>query len=53
MRLAIGSDHAGWALKGTVVAHLEALGHEVVDVGSYDDRPVDFPDVRQPRQRRA
>ena len=45
MRLVIGSDHAGWALKGTVVAHLRELGHEVDDVGSFDDKPVDFPDV--------
>ena len=45
MRLVIGSDHAGWALKGAVIEHIRALGHEVVDVGSYDDKPVDFPDV--------
>ncbi|MGO4571114.1 ribose 5-phosphate isomerase B [Microvirga sp. 2TAF3] len=45
MRLVIGSDHAGWALKGAVIDHLKALGHDVVDVGSYDDKPVDFPDV--------
>jgi ribose 5-phosphate isomerase B len=45
MRLVIGSDHAGWALKGAVIEHLKALGHDVVDVGSYDDKPVDFPDV--------
>jgi ribose 5-phosphate isomerase B len=45
MRLAIGSDHAGWALKGAVVEHLRALGHELVDVGSFDDKPVDFPDI--------
>ena len=45
MRLVIGSDHAGWALKGAVVEHIKALGHEVVDVGSYDEKPVDFPDV--------
>ena len=45
MRLVIGSDHAGWALKGTVIAHLRDLGHDVVDVGSFDDKPVDFPDV--------
>lgn len=45
MRLAIGSDHAGWALKGAVIAHVQELGHEVVDVGSFDDKPVDFPDV--------
>jgi ribose 5-phosphate isomerase B len=45
MRLVIGSDHAGWALKGAVIEHLKTLGHDVVDVGSYDDKPVDFPDV--------
>lgn len=45
MKLVIGSDHAGWALKGDVVAHIKALGHEVVDVGSHDARPVDFPDI--------
>lgn len=45
MRLVIGSDHAGWALKGAVIEHVRLLGHEVIDVGSYDDTPVDFPDV--------
>jgi ribose 5-phosphate isomerase B len=45
MRLVIGSDHAGWLLKQTVIEHVTGLGHEVVDVGSYDDKPVDFPDV--------
>jgi ribose 5-phosphate isomerase B len=45
MRLVIGSDHAGWPLKQAVIAHVRELGHEVVDVGSYDDKPVDFPDI--------
>ena len=45
MKLVIGSDHAGWALKGGVVAHIKSLGHEVLDVGSYDANPVDFPDI--------
>ena len=45
MKLVIGSDHAGWALKGSVVAHIKALGHKVVDVGSHDANPVDFPDI--------
>src|SRR5690348_1624606 len=45
MRLVIGSDHAGWSLKQTVIDHVKSLGHEVVDVGSYDDKPVDFPDI--------
>jgi ribose 5-phosphate isomerase B len=45
MRIVIGSDHAGWSLKDTVVEQVRELGHEVFDVGSYDDRPVDFPDI--------
>ena len=45
MKLVIGSDHAGWSLKGGVIAHLKSLGHEVIDVGSYDPSPVDFPDI--------
>jgi ribose 5-phosphate isomerase B len=45
MRLVIGSDHAGFSLKATVLDHLRSLGHEVIDVGSHDDQPVDFPDV--------
>jgi len=45
MRLVVGSDHAGWSLKSDLIAHIRSLGHEVTDVGSYDDRPVDFPDI--------
>jgi ribose 5-phosphate isomerase B len=45
MRLVIGSDHAGWSLKGAVIEHVRSLGHEVIDVGSYDEKPVDFPDI--------
>jgi ribose 5-phosphate isomerase B len=45
MRIVVGSDHAGWILKNDVVAHLKARGHEVIDVGSHDDKPVDFPDI--------
>lgn len=45
MRLVIGSDHAGWMLKGAVIDHIRSLGHEVIDVGSFDDKPVDFPDI--------
>lgn len=45
MRVVIGSDHAGWSLKNAVIEHVRALGHEVVDVGSFDENPVDFPDI--------
>lgn len=45
MRIVIGSDHAGFPLKGTIAEFVKSLGHEVDDVGSYDPEPVDFPDI--------
>jgi len=45
MRLVVGSDHAGFALKGAVLEHLRARGHAVTDVGSFDAGEVDFPDI--------
>ncbi|SDJ08623.1 RpiB/LacA/LacB family sugar-phosphate isomerase [Salipiger marinus] len=43
MKLVIGSDHAGFPLKASVIEFVRGLGHEVSDVGSYDPAPVDFP----------
>ena len=45
MKIAIGSDHAGFPLKAALVKIITGLGHEVVDHGSYDPAPVDFPDI--------
>ena len=45
MRLSIGSDHAGFSLKATVINVCKELGHQVTDHGCYDEAPVDFPDV--------
>lgn len=46
MRIVIGSDHFGYALKDVVRAHLEGLGHEVVDLGvSSSDDEIDYPDI--------
>lgn len=45
MRIALGSDHAGFYLKTNLIEYLESLGHEVSDFGSYDPEPVDFPDI--------
>jgi ribose 5-phosphate isomerase B len=45
MRLVVGSDHAGFPLKGELLVYLRGLGHEVDDVGSFDPNPVDFPDI--------
>ena len=47
MRIAIGSDHAGFYLKGTLVGALRDGGHEVVDVGTDSDAAVDYPDYAE------
>lgn len=44
MKLAIGSDHAGFELKEILRKFLSDLGHELVDVGAYDEKPSDYPD---------
>ncbi len=48
MKLAIGADHAGFALKVTLLDYLRAQGHELVDVGTdVPDHPDDYPDFAQ------
>ncbi len=47
MRIHIGADHAGFALKRSVGEHLVAAGHEVVDVGTFDEAAVDYPDYAE------
>ena len=42
--VAIASDHAGYALKATLVEELRALGHEVLDLGTHSPDSVDYPD---------
>ncbi len=44
MRIAIGCDHAGFLLKEELKAFLQALGHEVEDVGTHSLDSVDYPD---------
>jgi ribose 5-phosphate isomerase B len=43
MRIAVGSDHAGFHLKEHVKATLAAAGHDVVDVGTISAESVDYP----------
>jgi ribose 5-phosphate isomerase B len=43
MRIAAGFDHAGYPLKGMIVAALEQAGHEVVDCGTDSGESVDYP----------
>ena len=45
MKIVVGSDHAGFPMKAEVLAFLKESGHEVLDVGSFDPAPVDFPDI--------
>lgn len=44
MRVAIAADHAGFALKQELAAALAAAGHDVVDLGTDSEAPVDYPD---------
>jgi ribose 5-phosphate isomerase B len=44
MRIAVGSDHAGFELKQWLVKELDAMGRTFIDLGTHDTRPVDYPD---------
>lgn len=44
MRIAVGSDHAGFSLKQEVIELLRELGHQVYDAGTYSAEPSDYPD---------
>lgn len=45
MRIAIGSDHAGFPLKQDIADFLRGLGHDVLDVGAFKVNPTDdYPD---------
>jgi ribose 5-phosphate isomerase B len=45
MRVAIGSDHAGFVLKSHLSETLTSLGHEVDDLGTDSEVPVDYPPI--------
>ncbi len=45
MRIAIGSDHRGHAVRPKVIESVVRLGHELEDMGTHDNAPVDYPDV--------
>jgi len=44
MRVVIGSDHAGFEQKERLAQHLKDTGVDVIDVGTYDEESVDYPD---------
>ncbi len=47
MRIAIGSDHAGYELKECIRIHLDGLGYQVLDLGTHSIEPVDYPDFAE------
>lgn len=48
MKIALGTDHAGYELKECIKQHLIEIGHEVKDFGTYSAEPCDYPDFVYP-----
>lgn len=46
--IAVGADHAGFEYKTAVVAHLNKMGYQVADFGTYSANSVDYPDFAHP-----
>ncbi len=44
MRVAIAADHGGYVLKGPLVSLMQAEGHQVLDLGAFNDERSDYPD---------
>ncbi len=43
MKISIGNDAHGYRIKAPIIEHLEKKGHQVVDVGTNEDAPCDYP----------
>ena len=48
MKIAIGSDHAGFRYKEAIKVHLQKMGHEVRDFGCFSEESVDYPKFIRP-----
>lgn len=44
MKITFGSDHSGFKLKSALVKFARDLGYEVVDIGTFSNKSVDYPD---------
>lgn len=47
MKLVIASDHAGFELKENIRSHVANLGHDIADLGAYNEEPSDYPDFAE------
>lgn len=45
MRIAIGTDHRGFSIRGKIIELVQRLGHEVIDMGTFSPDAVDYPDI--------
>jgi ribose 5-phosphate isomerase B len=45
MKIAMGCDHRGFGAKEIVKSIVDQMGHELIDMGTESDRPVDYPDI--------
>ena len=48
MKIALGTDHAGFEYKEAVKKHLQSLGHEIQDFGTFSNESVDYPEFVRP-----
>lgn len=48
MKIAIGTDHAGYRYKEEIKRHLSEKGHAVEDFGAFSEDPVDYPHFIRP-----
>lgn len=44
MSVVIGSDHAGFKYKEILIPAMQEKGYEVIDLGTYNEQPTDYPD---------
>jgi len=48
MKIAVGSDHAGYRYKERLKVYLTGLGHELEDYGTHSTEPIDYPVIVRP-----
>ena len=45
MRVAVGANHSGYLVRAMLIEMIGQLQHDVVDLGVFDSRPMDYPDI--------
>lgn len=47
MRIVVACDHAGYSLKDEIILEIQKQGYDVLDLGTYTQEPVDYPDFAE------